>query len=402
MGEVTGVRSVCIGLWVRSGSVLEKPEQNGYSHFIEHLLFKGTKTRSAEDIAREMDDIGAQQNAFTGKECTCYYAKVIDDKLPIAVDILADMYVNSVFDADEIEREKGVVLEEISMYNDTPDDVAHEQITELFFRGSPLEPSILGTEQKIKNANRTSLINYLNEHYTGQLVVCAIGGFDPDALEELLLEKFPDKFSDEKTIEPEYIIKPETKIMRVDRDIEQVHISLAMPGVLASDERRFALSLINNYYGASMSSKLFQRVREQMGAAYTIYSYHGLFKNAGMTGVYAATSPTTAQAVVDAIIDETQKLRKNGISQERAALLKDQVRGNYILAQESSSSKMSQMGKAVLLENRLMTDDEVLTRLAAVSADEIADSIAVTLIPEQIHAVFVGKASNTEKLRLLN
>jgi len=372
--QVPDFHSVSVGIWVRAGSVTETDAENGISHLIEHMLFKGTEKRSAKQIAMEMDSMGGQINAFTAKECTCYYIKVIDEKLKDGIEVLSDLFLNSVFDEKELEKEKSVVLEEIAMYNDTPDEVAHELISSTFFKGTHLEKSILGPEENIKIFGRGDILKYKDKFYGSEnIVIAAAGNFDRIELMESLNRYFcglcaPKVSKSDLSVEN---MKYSRKNSFTKRDIEQAHLCLAFPGCAFNDPGRFALSVLNNIAGASMSSRLFQKIREEMGLAYAVYSYPSHYSTTGMFTIYAGTTQKNMQTVAGLILDEMKLLKNEKVTREEFIQSKEQLKGNYILALESTSAKMNAIGKGKLITGRLTTEEETIGLVNKVTYDEV-------------------------------
>ena len=388
--KLEGLRSVTIGIWVKAGSVVEKPEQNGMSHFIEHMLFKGTERRSYEDIAREMDNIGGQTNAFTSKECTCYYAKVIDERQSVATDILTDMFLHSSFQEQEIEKEKGVVLEEISMSNDSPEDVAHEKLSELYFAGHPLAQTILGPPENIRNLTRESLLAYRDTCYgADNVIVAAVGNFSESRLVAELEEQLSGIIPGGKEL-PKTPWQPKAGFLAVEKDIEQVHVAMGLPGYDFLDRRKYALSVVANILGGSMSSRLFQNIRERLGMAYSIYCYPAIYSSHGMLAIYAGTSPDNAQRVTQEILGEMRKMKREKITHEELENTKEQLRGHFILGQESTSSKMNSLGKNMLLGEKLLTESQILENLAQVTMEDVEECIEHTFDENLLTGVYVG------------
>lgn len=391
--KMEGMRSVSMGIWVKAGSVTENDRQNGMSHFIEHMLFKGTEKRTYKQIAEEFDNIGGQSNAFTAKECTCYYAKVIDDKQDVAVDILCDMFCNSVFDDEEMAKEKGVVLEEISMSIDNHEDLVHEKLSEAFFRGTALSKTILGPAENVSGFTRKSLLEYKAEKYTADnIVFIAVGSFDENRLIDDLEKKLgaPADGAPAKEVVPAgWHSVP--AFVAVDRDIEQFHIALATPAFGFCDDEKYALTIVSNIFGGTMSSRLFQRIREEMGMAYSVYSYSSSYEETGVFSVYAGTSRDKGSKVLSEIIKEMERMRKDGITAEELENAKNQLRGSYILGQESSSSRMNSIGKHVLLGDGPVTEEQVLGEIDAVSMEMINKVIVKIFDTEKMSGSVVGK-----------
>lgn len=371
--KLDNFRSCTIGVWVRAGSTTETEEENGVSHFIEHMLFKGTEKRSAKQIAIDTDNIGGQVNAFTSKECTCYYIKAIDEKLEAAVELLSDIFLHATIDGEELEKERGVILEEIAMYNDTPDEVAHEIVSSAFFTGTPLQKTILGPAENIRRFTREDLLAYKQKHYgVNNIVIAVAGHFDEQQLFDLLeryfctdcLQKVSPVLQDLSSFTPQ---KHEVSAFR---DIEQAHLCISLPGFSLKDNRRYALSILNNLIGGSMSSLLFQSVREERGLAYSVYSYPSAYATTGMFTVYAGTTLQNLGTVEQVIRTEMQKLRREKVTSGVFEQNKEQLKGSYVLALESTSARMNSIGKAVLLTGEVKTDDEVLALIDRVKIEE--------------------------------
>lgn len=391
---VAGIRSATIGIWVKAGSVTERDAQNGISHFIEHMLFKGTEKRSYRQIAEDIDHLGAQANAFTSKEFTCYYIKVIDEKLPEATEILLDMFVNSAFATEELQKERGVILEEISMSNDNPEDVLHEKLAETFFSGTPLSKPIIGTTQTVGSFTRDDLLAYRKERYTAQnIAVVIVGSFQ----EEALVGQLEEALSQIKAQELEATRSPERwsasgAFVPVEKDTEQVHLGLAFPAYHFLDPKKYALSVAANILGGTMSSRLFQKVREEMGMAYAVFCYPAVYERHGMLAVYAGTSPENAPKVTDAIIGEIKRLKTDYITQDEFIYTKEQLRGSYILGEESSSSRMNSIGKSILLSNRALSEQEVLAAIEKVGMEDVREVIQEVFDLDRMTRVLVGPA----------
>ncbi len=374
-------RSCTLGIWVRAGSVIETENENGISHLIEHMMFKGTEKRDARKIAVDSDNIGGQLNAFTSKECTCYYIKVIDEKLSEAVELLSDIFLNSVFDAEELEKEKKVVLEEIAMYNDTPDDVVQEKVARAFFTGTALEKTILGPENNIKGFSRDDLFDYRKRLYnSANILISVAGNYDENTLFDALEIYFGRVFTDNN-----YNVQPlktgydpsclERREISVNKDIEQAHICMSFPGCSLLDDSRYALLVANNIIGGSMSSRLFQRIREKSGMAYSVYSYVSSYFDAGMISFYAGTMLHNLEPVKTMMIDELDKVRKDGFTKDEFVQSKEQMKSNFLLSLESTSSKMSSIGKAFIITGRVRTEDEVLSLIESTEYDDVAKAV---------------------------
>ena len=384
-------RSVSVGLWVGTGSQYEYANEAGISHFLEHMVFKGTNKRTARQIAEEMDAVGGQLNAFTSKECTCFYAKTVDEHLPLATDVVCDLAVNPTFDAKELEKEKGVVLEEISMAEDTPEDVVHELLMLANFGDQPIARPILGTEAAINGYHRDDLVRYWQSLYRPQNAVFSIAGnYDWDRVQELLNVHLGDWKTDglrEKKCDTQ-AVSPTT--LTREKDIEQVHICLGFPGLRLGDKKNYELSIFNSVYGGAMSSRLFQKIREESGMAYTVYSYPNAYTDCGMLSVYAATNPDTAVAVHDQILEETRKICRDGLTRAEFEMAREQLKASIILGSESTSSRMQSNGRRMLLMNETRTESEVIERVNAISFEETNELMRSILSAENALAL-VGK-----------
>jgi len=365
-------RSVSVGLWLGAGSQFEIPSEAGVSHFLEHMVFKGTEKRSARRIAEEMDAVGGQLNAFTAKECTCFYAKVVDEHLPLAMDVIADLVTAPTFDAGELEKEKGVVIEEINMSEDTPEDLVHELLMLANFGDQPVARPILGNEERISTYVRDDLVSYWKRMYRPQNAVLALAGnYDWESVLKLavaLLGKWtPDGF------EKRACVTNPTRptLLTKEKDIEQIHICMGFPGLTLGDGKNYELSLFNSVFGGAMSSRLFQKIREDRGAAYTVYSYPNAYTDAGMLSVYAGTNPEAAVEVYGMILEEAKKLADEGMTQEEFTMAREQLKAGYILGLESTSARMQSIGRRMLLMNQTRTESEVIDRVNAIRHEDV-------------------------------
>ena len=391
--------SVSVGLWIGAGSMYETQEENGLSHFVEHMLFKSTENRTTREIAVEMDAIGGQVNAFTSKECTCYYAKVIAEHLPRAMELLTDLLLNAKMDEEEFEKERGVILEEIAMCEDTPEDLVYDLLAEAYFGDHPLARPILGTHSQIASVTREALIDYRRRHYRPDNTVLAIAGdFDRAQFAELAERLLGDWQAQGETVVPEPRTQAITQVKLRRKDIEQTHICLAYPGVGQDDADLYPLSVMNNLLGGGMSSRLFQRIREEMGAAYSVYSFPSTYPNCGTLTIYAGTSPDLAQRVADELHEQIAALMQGGVTDEEFAMAKDQLRVSYILGLESSSSRMSSIGRSKLLRGKAVDPRDVIARIEAVTKED-TERVLREVFARPFAASAVGR--NVESLRLL-
>ena len=388
--KLTHVRSCTVGVWVKVGSMNEAPEENGMSHFIEHMVFKGTQNRSARDIAEEMDMVGGQLNAFTSKECTCYYAKVTDDELKTAVDILADLALRPTFDEKELNKERGVVLEEIAMVEDTPDDLVHELLADAQFSGS-LRCPILGPANLIRRYSREDMVRYWSRHYVPQNMVLAIAGnYEWDQFLELVntyFDVFPNQQGEEIPFEPQYFVSGR---IAKNKDTEQLHICLGYPGIESNCDDIYPLSVFNNALGGGMSSRLFQRIREELGMAYSVYSYASSYRGVGSFNIYAGTNPENGETVIRELQEQMALFLKEGMTDKEFRSAKAQLRGGFLLGLESSSGRMQSLGRGMLLFSKTRSPEEVIAKIDAVTLDSTME-LARRLLNCDPSAAIVGK-----------
>ena len=391
--------SVSVGLWIGAGSMYESAEENGLSHFVEHMLFKSTEKRTTREIAVEMDAIGGQVNAFTSKECTCYYAKVIAEHLERAVDLLSDLLLGAKLEEEDFEKERGVILEEIAMGEDTPEDLVYDLLAEAYFGDHPLSRPILGTHEQIASVTREALIAYRRKHYRPDNTVLAVAGrYDLETLREMA-NRYLGAWQADNVGQPE--VEPgvcQDKVITKKKDIEQVHVCLAYPGVGQDDEDLYPMSVMNNLFGGGMSSRLFQRIREEMGAVYSVYSYPNTYQNCGTLTIYAGTSPETAQDVVDELHAEIHKLVEGGVTEAEFDMAKEQLKVSYVLGLESSSSRMSSIGRSMLLRGRAVDPDDVVAKIEAVTKEDVIRVIR-RVFGGACAAAAVGR--NVAELRLI-
>ncbi|MEK8214446.1 M16 family metallopeptidase [Paenibacillus sp. FSL L8-0463] len=363
-------RSVSFGIWVKNGSRNENPLNNGISHFIEHMLFKGTDRFSAKDIAEQFDAIGGNVNAFTSKEYTCYYAKVLDEHLPIAVDVLSDMFFRSRIDAEELAKEKNVILEEIAMCEDTPDDLVHDLMCAAAYGEHPLAYSILGLKERLADMTADDLHAYIKQQYTIENTVISVAGNINDGLVELLEAHFG-SFDNHGESAPLTAPDFHGELLFHRKKTEQNHICLSLPGVEGGGPLQYAMVLLNNAIGGGMSSRMFQEIREKRGLAYSVYSYHSSQADSGLFTVYAGTAPKQTKEVTELIKEMMHDLAVNGLSEDELRKGKEQLKGSLILSLESTSSRMNRIGKNELMLGRHDTLDDMITKIGLVTMDDI-------------------------------
>ena len=375
---------------MKTGSRDEDPRSNGISHFIEHMLFKGSANRSAEDIARQVDSIGGNMDAFTAKECTCFNMKVVDEHLPVAIDILSDLVLNPLFKEEDIAREKGVILEEIKMDEDSPDYLVHEIFTQSFFKDHPLGKPILGTRETVKKFERSSVFDFYKQCFTPEnIVVSAAGNLEHKKFVDLVKRHFaqmkPTK-NNRKSRRPETASRI---MLRNKKSLEQVQICMGVPSYPIAHEKRYASYILNSLLGGGMSSRLFQNIRERQGLAYAIYSDLSPYRDTGCLCVYAGTSRESAGKVVQSVVRELFRLKSETVSAEELRRSKDQLKGSLMLSLESSTSRMSNLARQEMYFDHFFTLDELIERIEAVNADDLramaeeffkTESIAVTVL----------------------
>lgn len=389
--EIPHVQSLSIGIWVGAGTRDEDRYNNGISHFIEHMMFKGTETRSAKDIAEQIDNIGGQLNAFTGKECTCYYAKVLNSHIELAFDILSDMMFKSLFDDKDIVKEKNVVIEEINMYEDNPEELVHDLYAANIFKGHSLGFPVLGTKKTVKAYKRKDILLYLNRFYRPDNTVISVAG---NADFERIVEYSKKFFGEwgERDSSPGQFGEPSLNFGRQvkKRDTEQVHFCLGFKGLNQRDKNLYSFLALNNLLGGGMSSRLFQRIREELALVYSVYSYPATYSDIGLMTVYAGTNPAQLEKVFSYIIEELMQLREKGISGVELNRVKEQMKGNYILGMEGTGSRMSALGKSELLLGRTFTPEETLEKIDKISMESFVSVIDNVLDFEQMAVTVLG------------
>lgn len=398
--QMDHLRSVAMGVWTKSGSRCEAAEVNGISHFVEHMLFKGTKSRSAQKIAREMDSIGGNLDAFTSKETICFNVKSLSDHVPIALDVLADMVLNPTFAAPDIERERGVILEEIKIDEDNPDVLVHELFTQSFWKGHPLGKPILGTTETVARLSQQELFGYHGDRFHGgNLVFSAAGSLDHDRFVDAVAEKFSALASGPA---PSELSAPEPSariILRNKKALEQVQICLGVPAPPITDDSRYATSILNTVLGGGMSSRLFQNIREERGLAYSVYSDMSPYRDTGNFCVYAGTSAGKALEVVDLILAEFRKLKQEPIGEEELTRAKDQLKGNILLGLESSNARMANLARQEMYFRQFFSADEIIARIGDVTASDVQTMAQRLFVPENIAVTLLGRLDGVKLSR---
>ncbi|MEZ4357217.1 MAG: pitrilysin family protein [Eubacteriales bacterium] len=403
--QMTSYKSLSMGVWVKTGSACETQEENGISHFIEHMLFKGTSKRTANQISYDIDSMGGSINAFTSKECSCFHIKVMSEKFEDAVDVLSDIVFNSNIGENEIQRERAVILEEIKMTNDNPEDCAHEKLSETFFADNPVAKPILGPPENVSSFKRDNFISYMDKfYYPANMVISIAGNFEKESAFEIL-ERY---FGGYKKVSPseqtqDCVLSNEAIrcFATVKKDTQQLHMCLSFPGFTMEEEKRYALSILNNVIGGSMSSVLFQKVREEKGLVYSVYSYMTAYTKAGMFSIYAGTSQDYIREVTQIISRELNLIKEKGISEDQFKKSREQLCGNFILSTESTSTIMNTLGRNMLLRGIVLTEEEVLDAFKKVTIDQVNEIIPYIIDFDRLTRVYVGNVLPDEELKKL-
>ncbi|MHC9539660.1 MAG: M16 family metallopeptidase [Vulcanimicrobiota bacterium] len=371
--EIPFFKSASLGFWVNTGSRSENLSQNGISHFIEHMMFKGTATKSATEIAEIMDSVGGQLNAFTEKEQTCYYVRVVDIHVPLALELLADMLVNSVFDPVEIERERGVILEEIRMYDDSPDEVIFDIFTKTLWQRHPLGRTILGSKKVISSLSQDDIVKFTESHYlSGNIIVAAAGNIRHDEIVELV-DRFFDHQRSRAVIKKSEKPPVEKKRMEVIsyKDCEQVYMIVGGKGVSQRDEEKYTVQVLDSIIGGSMSSRLFQEIREKLGLAYSIGSFQNSYYDAGLFGIFAGTSLENIDTVIATTFRIVKEFKEKGCEEKELQRAKEQLKGTISLALESTPNRMIRLAKSEIYHGRLISHEEVFEKIEAVTLEDV-------------------------------
>lgn len=396
--EMANIRSVSIGIWMKTGSRDEVPELNGISHFLEHMVFKGTTSRSARDIARQVDSIGGNMDAFTGKETICFNIKVLDEHLPLAIDILSDLILNPIFQPKDISREKGVILEEIKMDEDNPDYLVHEIFTQNFWKDHPLGKPILGTKETVRSFEQEKLFDFYHQRFVpNNMIISAAGSLNHGHFSELIRERFaglkqvPNGFH-----HPAPDVTPRI-ITRNKKSLEQVQLCVGVPSHPISHEKRYVSYVLNTVLGGGMSSRLFQKIREDQGLVYSIYSDLNPYRDTGCLTIYAGTSLESTPKVVDSILAEFRELKSETIMAEELRRAKDQLKGSLMLSLESSTSRMSNLARQQMYFDRFFTLDETIEQIESVTAEQIAEMAGALFHSDKVAITVLG---NLDGLKL--
>jgi predicted Zn-dependent peptidase len=384
--------SVAMGVWIKSGSRCEPAETNGISHFVEHMLFKGTRSRSAQHIAREMDSIGGNLDAFTGKETICFNVKSLAEHVPIALDVLADLVLNPIFASNDIERERGVILEEIKIDEDNPDVLVHELFTQSFWKDHPLGKPILGTTATVARLDQQKLLDYHGGRFMGSnMIFSAAGNLDHDQFLDAVTQKFSALATGDPVPEEQAPIASARILLRNKKALEQVQICLGVPAPPITDENRYATLILNTVLGGGMSSRLFQTIREERGMVYSIYSDLNPYRDTGTLCVYAGTSAGKALDVIDLILAEFRKLKETPLAHEELTRAKDQLKGNILMGLESSNSRMANLARQEMYFKQFITVEEIITRIDDVEAPQIQLMAQRLFDPARVAVTLLGR-----------
>ncbi len=395
--KVPGCHSVSLGVWVNNGSRHETAEINGISHFVEHMLFKGTDRRSAQAVAREVDSVGGLLNGFTSREFSCYFVKILAEKLPMAVDLLGDLICNSKFNLDDIEKERRVILQEIAMIDDSPEESIHDQFSSRFWAGHSLGRPVIGTPETVGDIDRRQMLDFMGQRYVGKnICVVGAGKLDHDelvALVEQSLNRIPESGVDIKATPP--VVTRQVGV--VNRDLEQTHICLGFEGLPQNHEDRYGTYLLNTILGGNMSSRLFQKVREELGLAYSVYSYHHNHSDSGAFIVYAGTSAEGAPQVARTIVEELKRLRNEPVAADELQSAKDYLKGGMLLSMESMDNRMTRLAKnEIFLRNVGISVEESEAMIDAVTSDLVQHLAESLFISDTLNLQVTGRVDRSD------
>ncbi len=389
------VESTSVGVWIKNGSRDESPRERGITHFIEHLLFKGTSKRTAQDIASEIESVGGVLNAFTGREYTCFYAKVLNKDVPLAIDLLSDILINSTFDPLEIEKERMVVLQEIKMVDDTPDDLVHDLFASSLWKGHPLGSPVLGSARTVGSFGREDIIAYYRRHYHSKNVVITVaGGIRHGNVVKLIRSMFAGIEERNPSVATTAPV-PLKGVKLVRRGLEQIHLCMGVPALYQAHPERYRLYLLNTILGGGMSSRLFQEIREKRGLAYSVYSYLSLMRDAGSLVVYAGTSREDFKRVTNLVIREMKRMRQ-GISSEEIRRAKEQLKGGMLLGLETSDSRMMKLARDEIYFGRTVPVKEIVEDIDSVRPRELSETASRILLPGRMTMVAIGRVKKDD------
>ncbi|MBQ3115525.1 MAG: insulinase family protein [Clostridia bacterium] len=399
VNKLEGFQSVSAGVLVKTGSINEMTEENGISHFIEHVMFKGTSKRSSFEISDYIDRIGAQINAFTSKELTCYYTKSTKDRLNDSLEVLADIFFDSTFKKEELEKEKGVIIEEINMSEDTPEDLLFDLLAKSYYGSAGLGQTILGPSKNIRHFNQNNIKSYMDKYYTADNVVISIAGnVDEEQTEKTIEELFAKRFSNKKSAEQVKSKSGKPAHLHLSKRIEQSHIGFALKGLKMGDEKSDALSIANAVLGGGMSSRLFQKIREVLGLAYSVYSYPSAYKNDGVIEIYAGVNTDYRDLATNAIAEEVRKFKKDGVTEQEFLRAKEQLKSSTIFGRESTSSQMLVHGKYMIYLGKQFDYDDRIDKLDAITLNDVNEIIEKHFDIDKASTATVGPKRTSLKI----
>ena len=400
--EISYVRSISFGIWVKNGSRYETPENNGISHYIEHMLFKGTENRTAKEIAEEMDAVGGQINAYTTKEYTCYHTRVLDKHFDRALDVMSDMFLFSRFDQRDIDKERNVIIEEIDMYEDAPEELVHDALQEAIWKDCSLGMPILGTKKSISSFTTTTLKEYFGANYHQQNTVISVAG---NIQKQKILEKLEKAFGSwntkgmAKPYDTPTVYTP--SVLNRVKEVEQVHACLAFPGIQRDHRLKYPLAVFNTIFGGGMSSRLFQKIREEHGLTYSIYSYTSAYNDAGLFSIYAGMNPGQTEEVMQLIFGEIRGLKEQKISKKMLEVTKEQIISNYIIGTESTSNRMTSAGASMLLRGSVQSTEEVLENIESITDGDLEEVQNLIFDKSQMSICLVGNTKEINAKQIL-
>lgn len=395
--EIDYVRSISFGIWVKNGSRNERKEENGISHYIEHMMFKGTENRSAREIAEDMDALGGQINAYTTKEYTCYHTRVLDKHIQKAMDVMSDMLLHPAFAQEDVEKERNVIQEEIYMYDDAPEELVHDCLQDGIWRESSLGMPILGTEESIANITAKKIREYYESNYhTENMVISVAGHFKKEDMMALLQQYFG-SWKAKKPYQP-LETKAGYHLTRIQKskEVEQLHTCIAFPSLVRDHPLKYAMAIFQTIFGGGMSSRLFQKIREEKGLTYSIYSYTTAFADTGLFSIYASMNPSQAAAVYEGIAQEIAAIQKEGISEKLLRVTKEQMISNFIMGAESTSNRMTSAGAALLLRGKVQEIEDVLTKIEAVSQEDVQQVMNILFQNPQVSYSAIGNLKGVD------
>jgi predicted Zn-dependent peptidase len=393
--KITSLRSISIGFWVNVGSRDEARQESGISHMIEHMVFKGTKKRSARQIAQSLESLGGHLNAFTGREQTCYYARVLDEHLPVAVDVLTDLLKNSLLTPADLEREKKVILEEIKDVQDNPADLIHDLYAQTLWKGQTAGQPVIGTSQTVSAFKRRNLLGFMGRSYRNDsMVVAASGNIDHHSLVELVAKHFGPDGMGSAQLRPRQFPRPFRNIRLVKKRTAQTHVCVGVPAFRFSHPQRYALTLLNIVLGGGMSSRLFQTIRERMGLVYSIYSFADFLEDTGSWGIYLATDAGQVQKAVRVVLRELKRITKQALTKNELEHAKAQLKGNLVISLENSSNRMNRLARNELYLKRYLSLDQTVAAIGKVKREDVQDVARQLFIPERLSATVLGPVNN--------